>query len=146
MGTMSKPGLTVKHADNPDERRPFAARGHADVVKLDGGTAMRAVFEPGWRWSQHVKPLAGTASCQASHSGYVLSGRMKIVMDDGTEGEVGPGDFMQVAPGHDAWVVGNEPCVVVDFGGIAQYAQPRAGTAAGTSAPGTATRPTATRK
>jgi quercetin dioxygenase-like cupin family protein len=84
---------------------------------------MRAVFEPGWKWSVDVAPIAGTASCQAQHLGYVISGRMRIRMEDGSEDEVGPGDFLRVAPGHDAWVLGDEPCVMVDFGGVEQYAQ-----------------------
>lgn len=115
--------LEVKNLDTPDETRPFVAKGKADVVKLDGVVVGRAVFEPGWKWSQHVKPIAGTPSCQAAHTGYVLSGRMKIVMDDGKQAEVGPGDAVVVAPGHDAWVVGNEPCVMLDFSGMAQFAR-----------------------
>ena len=75
-----------------DETRPFAAKGQAAVVNIGGTAVLRGTFEPGWRWSEHVKPLAKTDSCQAAHAGYVLSGRMGIRMDDGTEGEVGPGD------------------------------------------------------
>ena len=67
--------------------------------------------------------MAGTDSCQVTHLLYCLSGRMKVVMDDGTEGEMGPGDMAAIEPGHDAWVVGDEPCVAVDFGGVAQYAK-----------------------
>ena len=83
------------------------------------------MFEPGWRWSQHVKPIAGTDSRQTAHLGYVLSGRMHIVMDDGSEGECGPGEAVYIAPGHDAWTVGDQACVMVDFGQIASYAKPR---------------------
>jgi quercetin dioxygenase-like cupin family protein len=126
MGTISKPNLQVKNIANPDERRAFVAKGHAEMVKLPKATVMHAVFEPGWRWSQHVKPLVGTHSCEATHLAYVMSGRMHIAMDDGTETEIGPGDFVQIAPGHDAWVEGNEPCVMVDFGGYEQYARPTA--------------------
>jgi quercetin dioxygenase-like cupin family protein len=82
------------------------------------------VFQPGWRWSEDVKPIAGTQSCQAPHAIYVISGRMGIRMDDGTEGEIGPGDIAMIEPGHDAWVVGDEACVGVDFGGYASYAKP----------------------
>jgi quercetin dioxygenase-like cupin family protein len=92
-------------------------------VNVGGNTVLYSTFEPGWRWSLHVKPLAGTGSCQASHLMYIVSGRMAVVMDDGTTGEVGPGDVVAIAPGHDGWVVGNEACVAVDFGGYAQYAK-----------------------
>jgi quercetin dioxygenase-like cupin family protein len=116
-------GLEVKSSTAPDETRPFAARGKADVVALSTGPVLKAVFEPGWRWSEHVKPIAGTASCQIKHLGYVLSGRMKVVMDDGSEGEVGAGDVFAIAPGHDAWTVGEEPVVVVDWYGASNYAK-----------------------
>ena len=117
-------GFEVKSFQAPDETRPFADKGHADVVSLGGSTVLRATFEPGWRWSQHVRPLAGTESCQSPHFLYVLSGRMKVVMDDGREGEVGPGDVARIDPGHDAWVEGGEACEVVDFGAMSTYAKP----------------------
>ena len=117
--------LEIKSFDSPDEVRPFADNhGAANVVNLETGTAIRGVFEPGWRWSEHVKPIAGTDTCQAAHLGYILSGRMHVVMDDGTEGECGPGDAVHIAPGHDAWTVGDEPCVMVDFSQIHDYAKP----------------------
>lgn len=116
-------GLEIKSLESPDETRPFADRGKADVVSVGAGSVLRGVFEPGWRWSEHVKPIAGTESCQTRHLGYVLSGRMHIVMDDGSEGEVGPGDVVTIEPGHDAWTVGDEPCVLVDFGQVEQYAK-----------------------
>ena len=116
--------LQVKSSGRPDEVRPFAAKGHVDVSHLSSGDAGLGTFEPGWRWSECVKPLAGTDTCQVRHTGYVLSGRMNIVMDDGTEAEVGPGDFFHIPPGHDAWTVGDEACVMVDFGGLRGYAQP----------------------
>ncbi len=115
--------LERKSLDTPDETRRFVSNGQANVVTLSGVTVGRGVFEPGWKWSEHVKPIAGTASCMAPHSAYVISGRMHIVMNDGTETDVGPGDTFVAAPGHDAWVVGNEPCVMVDFSGMAQYAK-----------------------
>lgn len=117
-------GLDVKNFDAPDETRPFVAKGHVAVVTVGGVTAGRGVFEPGWRWSEHVKPIAKTDSCQAAHVGYIVSGRMHVVMTDGQEGDAGPGDVVSIAPGHDAWIVGKEPCVVVDFGtSIGQYAK-----------------------
>ncbi|WP_163997133.1 cupin domain-containing protein [Pyxidicoccus caerfyrddinensis] len=116
--------LTIKHSGTPDERRPFVAHGHVDAFDFGGGSIVgRGVFEPGWKWSQDVKPIAGTDSCQASHAGYVISGRMVVAMDDGTQAELGPGDIAIIPPGHDAWVVGNEPCVMVDFEGMSQYAR-----------------------
>ena len=116
-------GLETKNLGSPDETRPFADKGRAEVVTLEGHTILRATFEPGWRWSEHVKPIAKTDSCQAGHTAYIVSGRMHIKMDDGTEREVGPGDAMVCAPGHDAWVVGGEPCVMIDFT-APQYAKP----------------------
>jgi len=114
--------LEAKSLNTPDETRSFVAKGKIDLVRLGDVTVGRGVFEPGWKWSEHVKPIAGTPSCQAAHTGYIISGRMKVVMDDGTEGEVGPGDAVVVPPGHDAWIVGDEPCVMLDFSGMAQYA------------------------
>lgn len=115
--------LTIKNVGAPDEVRPFAAHGRADVVDLAGHPVLFGTFEPGWRWSQDVKPIAQTDSCQAPHLIYCVSGRMGVRMNDGTEGEIGPGDVASIAPGHDAWVAGDEPCIAVDFGGYAQYAK-----------------------
>jgi mannose-6-phosphate isomerase-like protein (cupin superfamily) len=117
-------GLSVKSFDQPDETRPFAAHGSMAVLQLGDTTAGKGVFEPGWRWSQDVKPIAGTDSCQAHHTLYILSGRMHILMEDGAEGELGPGDAAVIPAGHDAWTVGDEPCVAVDFTGVARYAKP----------------------
>jgi hypothetical protein len=115
--------LEVKNFDSPDETRPFEGKGQAEVVTLAGHTVGKATFEPGWKWSENVKPIAGTDSCQVSHLGYVMSGRMRIFMDDGSESEVGPGDVMAIPPGHDADVPGDEPCVVLDFGVFGEYAK-----------------------
>jgi quercetin dioxygenase-like cupin family protein len=106
--------LEVKNLQAPDETRSFG-KGEAGIVSMGGVTVGRAVFQPGWRWSEHVKPIAGTDSCQVLHTGYVISGRLKVVLDDGTEAELGPGDAHVIPPGHDAWVVGDEPYVGVDF-------------------------------
>ena len=116
-------GIEVKSFDKPDETRQFEGKGHADVVNVGGRTIGKGTFEPGWRWSENVKPIAGTDSCQVSHLGYVVSGRMAVRMDDGSEGEVGAGDVVAIPPGHDAWVVGDEPCVLVDFGEFGEYAK-----------------------
>jgi mannose-6-phosphate isomerase-like protein (cupin superfamily) len=113
----------IKTTDKPDERRDFRL-GHLEVLSLTGLTFGVGHFQPGWRWSESVRPIAGTDSCEIHHNGYVVSGRMRFHMDDGAEGEVGPGDVFVLPPGHDAWVVGNEPCVVFDFaGGAADYAK-----------------------
>jgi hypothetical protein len=114
-------GLQGKNLDSPDETRSFD-KGRMDVVGLGGVTVGRALFEPGWKWSEALKPIAQTDSCLVPHVGYVISGRMKVVMDDGTEGEFGPNDALVIPPGHDAWVVGDEPCTVLDFAGAEEYA------------------------
>jgi|SRR5581483_6331692 len=111
--------LRVKSLDRPDETRRTADRGRIELVTLADVTVGRATFEPGWRWSEHVKPVAGTDLCQATHVGYVLSGRQAVRMEDGTELELGPGDAFVVGSGHDAWVVGDEPCVTLDLAGVA---------------------------
>jgi hypothetical protein len=113
----------IKNFDSPDEVRPFEGNGKADVLRFSGQTGGRGTFEPGWRWSNDVKPIAGTDSCQVAHLAYVISGRMGIRMDDGTEAEVGPGDVFACPPGHDAWVIGDQACVSVDFGEFGEYAK-----------------------
>lgn len=106
----------------PDETRGFP-NGHAEILVVDGGEVGRLVFEPGWRWSNDVKPLAKTASCEAPHFQYHVSGVLRIKMDDGSEFDCKPGDVSLLPSGHDAWVVGNEPAVVVDFQGMLDYAR-----------------------
>jgi hypothetical protein len=115
--------LQAKNLGTPDEKHSFD-HGDLNVVNLTGMTIVRAAFNPGWRWSTDVKPLVGTESCQVSHAGYVVSGRLHVRLDDGREYELGPGDAHVVSPGHDAWVVGEEPFVAVDF---ATTGNPRAG-------------------
>jgi hypothetical protein len=115
--------VEVKSFDSPDETRPFEGKGQAEVVALAGQPVARAVFEPGWKWSENLKPIAKADSCEVSHLGYCVSGRMKVYMDDGGEAEIGPGEAAAIPPGHDAEVVGDEPCVWVDFGEISQYAK-----------------------
>jgi quercetin dioxygenase-like cupin family protein len=113
-----------KSLNAPDEVRSFEGdSGQLELVNTEGGAVGRATFKPGWRWSEHVKPIAKTDSCQAAHLGYFVSGRMNVVMDDGEELEFGPGDFGLIPPGHDAWIVGNEPCVVIDWQGFTDYAK-----------------------
>lgn len=114
--------LSARSFDAADEVRTFD-KGRLEMLTLGGTIVGRATFEPGWRWSECVKPITGTDSCEVAHLGYVVSGRMRVVMDDGTEGDSGPGDLVEIAPGHDAWIVGDEPCVFVDFTGAANYAR-----------------------
>jgi hypothetical protein len=107
-------GMTVKSFDSPDESRT-PDKTTVDVVDLGGVKAGRITFQPGWKWSECIKPVAGTDSCQAHHVGVVVSGTMHIVHDDGTEGDARPGDAYIIEPGHDAWVVGDEPLVGYEF-------------------------------
>ncbi|MFF9126855.1 cupin domain-containing protein [Streptomyces sp. NPDC014889] len=120
--------LEVKTVEKPDERRDFP-RGHLEAVHLTGLDFAVATFEPGWRWSESVGPIAGTRSCLVHHDCYVVRGRMHLTMDDGGEAEVGPGDVFVCSPGHDAWVVGDEQVVLYDFAGVMaqRYAKPGGG-------------------
>ena len=113
--------IEVKNFKAPDERRIFE-KGRLELVKLGGATLGKAVLEPGWRWSKSVKPIAKTRNCEALHLQYHLSGTLCIQMDDGTVRECRAGDVSAVPTGHDAWVVGDEPVVVVDFQGMTEYA------------------------
>jgi hypothetical protein len=106
----------------PDEVREFP-HGRAEIVALSGDAIGRLTLQPGWRWSNDVKPIAKTDSCDAPHFQYHVSGRLAIRMDDGTEFVAGPGDLTSLPSGHDAWVVGDEPVVVVDFYGASNYAK-----------------------
>ncbi len=106
---------------NADEVRDFP-NGRMELLKFGGAVVGRAVLQPGWRWSTSVQPLAKTKRCEASHFQYHVSGVLKVVMDDGTEVECCAGDVSSIPPGHDAWVVGDEPVVVVDFQGLAHFA------------------------
>ncbi|WP_141580935.1 cupin domain-containing protein [Actinomadura sp. WMMA1423] len=113
----------IKSIEKPDDRRDFP-RGHIEIVNLGDLVFAKATFEPGWRWTESVKDLAGTELCEVHHNGYVAEGRMHVLTRDGAEQEVGPGDVFILPPGHDAWIVGEEPCVVYDFaGGMGEYAK-----------------------
>ena len=107
-------GITVRSFESPDEvRTPDKTR--LEVVDLGGVKAGRATFQPGWRWSECIKPVVGGDSCQAHHVGVIVSGKLHVVHNDGTAGDAGPGDAYIIEPGHDAWVVGNEPVVAFEF-------------------------------
>ncbi len=114
--------LEVRRFDSPDETRAFE-KGRLDLVKIGGITVGRASYEPGWKWSEHVKPIAGTESCEVEHVGLVLAGRAKVAMKDGTEFEIDPGDLFAIPAGHDSWVVGDEPYVSIHLLGSDKYAQ-----------------------
>lgn len=111
----------LKNFSNPDEIRTFP-KGKLELVKVGGASIGRAIFEPGWKWSESVQPLAKTKSCEAPHFQYHVSGRLMVKMDDGSEFECKPGDISLLPSGHDAWVLGDEPAVVVDFQGMVDYA------------------------
>jgi hypothetical protein len=111
-----------KRFDKPDEIRVFE-KGKIEIIHIGEGIVGKATFQPGWKWSKHVKPIAGTKSCEAPHFQYHVSGRLHIVMDDGTEIEAGPGDVTYLPSGHDAWVVGNDPVVIIDWNGATHYAE-----------------------
>jgi hypothetical protein len=118
MGTVA-----VKSLDEPDETRTFS-NGVAQMVTVGSTMLGRATFQPGWRWSNDVKPIVGTEKCMILHKGYCVSGAMVIQAENGTETRIGPGDGFEIEPGHDAWVMGDEPYVGVDFSEqMAEYAK-----------------------
>ncbi len=114
--------IVIKRFDNPDETRKFE-KGIFELVNLGGMALGRASYEPGWKWSKHVAPIAGTESCQFEHVGMVVSGRVMVAMNDGSEFELGPGDLFYIPPGHDSWVLGDEPYVSIHLLGAADYAR-----------------------
>ncbi|MDX6689745.1 MAG: hypothetical protein QOG15_1202 [Solirubrobacteraceae bacterium] len=114
--------VEAKSMDEPDETRTPQLT-TVDVVNLEGVEVGRFTFAPGWKWSECIKPVVGTESCQAEHLGYAVSGRIHIAHEDGTEVDIAPGDAYQIAPGHDAWVIGDEPFVGVEFKSAATYAK-----------------------
>ena len=114
---------TSKRFDSPDETRTFD-NGRVDLVRVGEFTLGRYTFQPGWRWSENVKPIAKTETCQTHHVGSVVSGVLHVVTQDGTQVEVGAGEAYEIQPGHDAWVVGNAPVVMVEFQGAEKYAAP----------------------
>jgi quercetin dioxygenase-like cupin family protein len=111
-----------KDLRSPDETRTFE-KGNVDLVNIGGGTVGRLTLQPGWRWSRHVKPIAKTEWCEAPHFQYHASGKLHVQMADGDEFDVGPGEITALPSGHDAWVVGDEPVVLIDFFGASNYAK-----------------------
>jgi quercetin dioxygenase-like cupin family protein len=119
--------LQAKSFDVPDQSFPVAGVARVEVVHLGDTTANRVTFQPGFRWSEHVKPTVGTDLCEIPHTGYVVSGRIGVRMADGTERELGAGDAFAMPAGHDVWVVGDEPYVAVDFSPTEDAAVPLKG-------------------
>ena len=115
-------GLEHRDFSAPDETRS-PEKTLVELVGVAGGQIARYTFHPGWRWSECIKPVAGTDTCQVEHIGYAVSGTLHVKHEDGTEGDVVAGQVYRVAPGHDAWVVGDEPSVFVEFQGAANYAK-----------------------
>lgn len=121
MTPMVQSELTAKRFDSPDRTHEFeGASGRSEVVHLGRRTASRSTFRPGWRWSDHIKPEAGTERCEMFHLGYVLSGRMRVEMNGHGVVELGPGDVFEIPPHHDAEVIGESDCVMIDFGDMAE--------------------------
>jgi hypothetical protein len=112
----------VKNFGHADEVREFPL-GRLETVRIGGATVGRAIFEPGWRWADSVQPIAQTKSCEAPHFQYHIAGVLRVRMDDGSEFDCQPGDVSLLPSGHDAWVVGEETAVVVDFQGMTDYAK-----------------------
>ena len=112
----------LKAFSKPDEVREFP-KGRLELVKVGGAAIGRAIFEPGWRWSTSLKPMMNSKSCEIPHFQYHVSGTLRILMDDGSEFDCKPGDVSLLPSGHDAWVIGDEPAVVVDFQGMLDYAK-----------------------
>lgn len=117
---MSQP--VFKNFGKPDEVREFPY-GRVELVNIGESVIGRISLQPGWRWAKCVEPMVKTKSCEAAHFAYHVSGTLRIQMDDGTEFDCKPGDVVSIPPGHDAWVVGDEPVVAVDFQGMADYAK-----------------------
>jgi len=115
-------GVEINDFSTPDEVRS-PERTTVELVKLGGGEIGRFTFAPGWRWSECIKPVVGTESCQVEHVGYVVSGRLHVEHDDGTAGDIVPGVVYRIAAGHDAWVLDDDPVVVIEFQGAATYAK-----------------------
>ena len=116
------PGILKKSFNSPDETRT-PPNTQIELVRLGTQTAARFTFQPGWRWSEAIKPVVGTDSCQVRHVGAIVSGRLHVVHTDGSEGDAQPGDAYVIEPGHDSWVVGDEPVVALEFESAETYAR-----------------------
>ncbi len=110
-------GVTNRAMGSPDETKTFD-HAQIEVVKIGGTTVRRSTYQPGWRWSESIKPIAKTDSCQIHHVGYVLSGTLHVTTEDGGDAEFGPGEAYEIQPGHDGWVVGDEAATTIEFSGV----------------------------
>lgn len=118
-------GIEINDFSSPDEVRSPHPSVRVEVAKMGVGEIGRYTFQPGWRWTEHIKPVVGGTACQTEHVGYLVSGRMGIETADGTMAEVRAGSVYHIQPGHDGWAIGDEPCVVVEFQGARTYATPQ---------------------
>lgn len=118
--------LLRKRLDHPDEVRSFT-NGHVEIFEIGDNIVGRTVYEPGWRWSVDVRPIAGTDLCMYHHLGYCLTGILHVVLEDGTSLEIGPEEAFEIPPAHDAWVIGDDPWITVDFAGMRSFARPMVG-------------------
>lgn len=116
------PGVEKRDFSAPDETRT-PDKTTVELVRVGDGQIGRYTFQPGWKWSECIKPVVGTDSCQVEHIGYCVSGSLHVVHEDGSEFDTTPGDVYRIMPGHDAWTVGNEPAIFVEFQGAANYAK-----------------------
>ena len=116
--------MIVKNFSHPDEVRNFE-KGKVELVRVNGGMVGKGTFEPGWKWSKNVKPIAKTELCEAPHFQYIVSGVMTLRTAEGEEHTIKAGDVMKIGAGHDAWVVGDERVVAIDFQGMNDYAKPK---------------------
>lgn len=114
--------LLRKSVNNPDEITHLG-KGKLEIVNLEGTIIGRVTLKPGWRWSHDARPVIGTASCPSHHTQFILSGRLMIQMEDGSQLELQAGDAAVIPPGHDSWVIGDEPCILIDFTGLEEYTQ-----------------------
>ena len=115
-------GVETRDFSASDETRT-PDKANVELVNIAGGQIGRYRFQPGWRWSECIKPVVGTDRCEVEHIGYVVSGRLHAPHEDGREADANPGDVDRIAPGHDGWVFGDEPAVLVEFQGAANYAK-----------------------
>jgi hypothetical protein len=115
-------GIESKSFEKADETRT-PAKTRVDIVRVGGTEVGRFTFEPGWKWSECIKPVVGTDSCQNDHVGYIESGTLTVVHQDGTEAQLNAGEAYRIAPGHDAWVVGNQAVVAYEFKSAETYAK-----------------------
>ena len=116
-------GIEINDFSSPDEVRRPDPTVAVEVVKMTPGEIGRYTFQPGWRWSEHIKPVVGGTACQTEHIGYLVTGTMGIETADGTMAEVRAGSVYHIDPGHDGWVIGDEPVVVIEFQGARTYAK-----------------------